>query len=193
MIGALQGDVLSGGFSDAPREAARAFRQILEAMARPGSIRTVAGALPPAPLSVAAGVALLTLADGTTPLHLAGDADCGPVRDWVAFHIGAPLCPAADAAFAVGKWEALQPVGRFRTGLPDYPDRSATLVVELDRLTNHGPCLTGPGIETATWLSLPETAAFHANRTLFPLSFDCIFTCRDRLAGLPRSTRLEKL
>jgi alpha-D-ribose 1-methylphosphonate 5-triphosphate synthase subunit PhnH len=186
-------EALSGGFSEAPIQSARAFRQILEAMARPGTIRQVEGVAPPPPLSVAAGVALLTLADPTTPLHLAGAASSPAVRDWVAFHIGAPLVAAEEASFALGTWEALQPASRFMIGQPDYPDRSATLIVELDRLTNHGPALTGPGIELATWLSLPETAAFHANRALFPLGFDCLFTCGNRLAGLPRSTRVEKI
>jgi alpha-D-ribose 1-methylphosphonate 5-triphosphate synthase subunit PhnH len=184
-------DALSGGFAEAPIQSARAFREILEALARPGTIRQVAGAAPPAPLSVAAGVALLTLADGTTPLHLAGDADCPAVRDWVAFHIGAPLCGAREAQFACGTWAALHPVDRFRIGQPDYPDRSATLIVELDRLTATGARLTGPGIATEARLSLPDIAAFRANRALFPLGFDTLFTCGDRLAGLPRSTRVE--
>jgi alpha-D-ribose 1-methylphosphonate 5-triphosphate synthase subunit PhnH len=189
----LHADALSGGFTDAPTQSARAFRAVLEAMARPGTIHTVEGAAPPAPLSLAAGVALLTLTDPTTSLHLAGAADCQPVRDWVAFHIGAPLVAAGEADFALGTWAALQPVTRFKIGQPDYPDRSATLIVEVDRLTNHGPALTGPGIALATWLSLPETAAFNANRALFPLGFDCLFTFGNRLAGLPRSTRVEKI
>lgn len=184
---------LSGGFADAPVEAARAFRRVLEAMARPGTIHRVEGARPPAPLSTAAGVALLVLTDRTTRLHLAGAADCAMVRDWVAFHIGAPLVPAAEADFALGAWEALHPVSRFRAGDPAYPDRSATLIVETDRLVNHGPALSGPGIELATWLSLPETAAFRANRARFPLGFDTIFTSGDRLAALPRSTRVEAI
>ena len=33
--------------------------------------------------------------------------------------------------------------------------------------------------------------AFRANRALFPLGFDTLFTCGDRLAGLPRSTIVE--
>ena len=188
-----QSNDLAGGFVDAPHQSAREFRAILDAMARPGSIHAVIGATPPAPLSVAAGVALLTLTDPTTPLHLAGNTDCLAVRDWVAFHIGAPLVAAGEADFAVGVWGDLQPVTRFRAGQPDYPDRSATLIVETDRLTNHGATLTGPGIATAAWLSLPETAAFHANRARFPMGFDCLFTCGDRLAGLPRSTRVEKI
>ncbi|MBA4324229.1 MAG: phosphonate C-P lyase system protein PhnH [Rhodobacter sp.] len=186
-------DALAGGFTEAPLQSARAFREILEAMARPGTIRRVQGASPPPPLSVAAGVALLVLTDPTTRLHLAGRADCADVRHWVAFHIGAPLAAAEDADFAVGTWDALHPVSRFRIGQPDYPDRSATLIVECDRLAPHGPALTGPGIETATWLNLPETAAFRANRALFPLGFDTLFTAGDRIAGLPRSTRVENI
>ncbi len=186
-------DVLSGGFAEAPLQSARAFRAILDAMARPGSIHAVAGARPPMPVSAAAGAVLLTLCDGTTPLHLAGGADCAGMRDWIAFHTGAPLVAAEEAVFALGRWEDLHPVSRFRIGAPDYPDRSATLIVEMDGLTGHGPTLTGPGIETATWLSLPETAAFRANRALFPLGFDTIFTSGDRIAALPRSTRVEAI
>ena len=189
----MSADALTGGFAAPSPDAARAFRAVLEATARPGTIHTVTGAAPPAPVSVAAGVVLLTLCDTTTPLHLAGAADCPAVRAWVAFHIGSPLVAAGQADFAVGRWADLQPVTRFRIGQPDYPDRSATLIVETDRLVNHGPCLTGPGIETATWLSLPETAAFRANRAVFPLGFDTILTCGNRLAGLPRSTRVEAL
>jgi alpha-D-ribose 1-methylphosphonate 5-triphosphate synthase subunit PhnH len=37
-------------------------------------------------------------------------------------------------------------------------------------------------------LTLPEVAAFRANRALFPLGLDFFFTCGDRLAALPRST-----
>jgi len=191
MTAATHPDALAGGFAEGPIDSARAFRALLEAMARPGTIHRVSGAMPPAPLSVAAGVTVLALCDGTTPLHLAGAADTEAVRAWIAFHVGAPPAPAREAAFALGRWDDLQPVDRFRIGQPDYPDRSATLIVETDRLANDGPALCGPGIRSATRLSLPETGAFRANRALFPLGFDTILTCGDRLACLPRSTRLE--
>jgi alpha-D-ribose 1-methylphosphonate 5-triphosphate synthase subunit PhnH len=189
----MTAEALIGGFETPALQSARAFRAVLEALARPGTIHAVADATPPAPLSVAAGVALLTLVDTTTPLHLAGDADCQTVRDWVAFHIGAPLVAVEAADFAVGTWDALHPVSRFRIGAPDYPDRSATLIVEMDRLANDGPTLTGPGIATSARLTMPETAAFAANHALFPLGFDVLFTCGDRIAGLPRSTRVEAI
>ena len=48
--------MLAGGFHDPAPQSAHAFRALLDAMARPGRIHQVSGALPPAPLSVAAGV-----------------------------------------------------------------------------------------------------------------------------------------
>lgn len=181
---------LAGGFDDPARDAAHAFRAVLEAMARPGTIRRVAGGRAP-DLSAAAATVLLTLTDTTTPLHLAGGFATDDLGRWIAFHTGAPLVAAEDAVFALGAWDDLQPVTRFATGQPSYPDRSATLIVETAHLTAEGPRLTGPGIRDAARLSLPETAAFRANRALFPLGFDTILTCGDRLAALPRTTIVE--
>ncbi len=181
-------DILMGGFADAAVQSSRAFRAALDAFSRPGQIRTLTGAQPPAPLSVAAGVLVLTLCDPTTPVHLAGAHDCADLRDWITFHTGAPLVGADRASFAIGTWDALTPVTRFAVGLPDYPDRAATLIVEMPELTATGARLTGPGIADRANLSLPETAAFAANRALFPLGFDCFLTCDSRVAGLPRST-----
>lgn len=185
--------LLTGGFADPAVQSAHAFRALLNAMARPGRIQNMSGAEPPAPLSVAAGVALLTLTDATTPVHLAGAADCADVRAWIAFHTGAPLVEAPAAQFALGSWDALQPVDRFSRGEPSYPDRSATLIVEMAKLEPTGPRLTGPGIQTEARLSLPDVAALRANHALFPLGFDVILTCGDRLAALPRTTKVEDI
>lgn len=183
---------LGGGFADAPVDAARAFRACLNAMARPGRIETVAGAAPPAPLSVAAGVALLTLCDPETPVHLAGAHDCGAVRDWITFHTGAPFSGPAGAVFAVGSWAAVQPLDAYPIGTATYPDRSATLIVEMPGLTAEGGArLSGPGIRDSARLALPETAAFRRNAALFPLGLDFVFTAGDRLAALSRTTRVE--
>lgn len=182
---------LTGGFDTPPIDAARAFRAALNAMARPGTIELVGGATPPAPLSVAAAVLILTLTDGTTPLHLAGAHDCAAVRDWITFQTGAPFVAATDAVFAIGTWDALQPINRFAIGTADYPDRSATLIVELADLAATGARLTGPGIREAALLSLPETAVFVANRARYPLGFDTYLTAGNSLAALPRSTNVE--
>ncbi|MBK5946152.1 phosphonate C-P lyase system protein PhnH [Rhodobacter veldkampii DSM 11550] len=182
---------LQGGFAEAPTQSARAFRAVLNALARPGTIETLVGAQPPAPASIAAGVALLTLADATTPVHLAGAHDTPDLRDWLTFHTGAPLVGAAEAVFALGTWVALAPITRFAMGSPEYPDRSATLIVEMPALHPAGARLTGPGIRDTAHLNLPDIAALRANAADFPLGRDFLFCAGDRLAALPRSTQVE--
>ena len=160
--------LLSGGFADPPTDAAHAFRAIMQAMARPGTIHTVTGASAPAPLSAAAAVVLLTLTDRTTPLFLAPSHDTEAVRRWITFHCAAPFAPPREAAFALGTWDALTPTDRFPMGEPEYPDRAATLIVELPALTTEGATLSGPGIRDRAALALPDPAVFAANHAHFP-------------------------
>lgn len=183
--------LFAGGFGDAPVDAAHAFRAAMTAMARPGDIRRIAGAAPPAPLSVAAGTLLLTLCDPETRVHLGGVADNDAVRQWLSFHTGAPLVDAAEADFALGSWDALMPLSRYRIGTPEYPDRSATLIVECETLENAGAVLSGPGIRDTARLSLPDADALQGNAMLYPLGCDFFFTCGDRVAALPRSTTIR--
>lgn len=182
---------LDGGFADLSHDAAHAFRAALQAMARPGRIEALSLARPPAPCAPAAGALILTLCDTTTPLYLAPSHDRPDLRQWIGFHTGAPLVGPEAAMFALGTWDALGPVDRFSIGTPAYPDRAATLIVEMPVLEAKGASLRGPGIKDRAQLSLPEIAAFQDNRRRFPLGFDCYFTCGDRLAGLPRSTIVE--
>lgn len=184
-------DALTGGFDDAPVQSARAFRSALSVLARPGRIETISGGSAPAPVSTAAATLLLTLCDRETPLFLAPGHDSQAVGDWVAFHIGSPLVGPGEAVFALGRWPALMPLDAYACGTSEYPDRSATLIVEVDSLAATGAVLRGPGIESETRLSLPETRAFRANRALFPQGLDFYFTDADRLAALPRSTIVE--
>lgn len=186
-------DFLMGAFVQPAEDAALAFRACLEAMARPGRVQKISGAVPPAPLSVASGTLLLTLANPSTPLFLAPSHDTAAIRDWIAFHCGAAIVSAEQATFALGTWEALHPISRFDIGTSDYPDRSATLIVEMDTLSEPNARLTGPGIETAHEARLPEIAAFRDNRAGFPLGFDCFFTSDVSVSALPRSSYVTAL
>ncbi|MCG3268771.1 phosphonate C-P lyase system protein PhnH [Yoonia sp. I 8.24] len=186
----MQAKILEGGFVEAPTDSARAFRQIMTAMAQPGTINTVVGAQPPAPLSVATGVVLLTMCDPETPVFLTPKFDTDEVRAWITFHTGAPFAEANNAAFAVGAWDDL-PLHDFAIGTSEYPDRSATLIVETDHLSVTGATLRGPGIKDKATLSLPDVAAFRNNALLFPLGLDFIFTCQSDLAALPRTTKVS--
>jgi len=132
----------------------------------------------------------LTLCDHETPVWLAPSLATESVMEWLRFHTGAPLGGRGDAMFAFGRWEEIGPIADFRIGTADYPDRSATLVVEVPELgARH--TLTGPGINGTARLTVPDPAVFQANAALFPLGLDFFLTCGNRLAGLPRTTRVE--
>lgn len=186
------GSALEGGFADPAVDAAHVFRAALQAMARPGTVDRVAGARPPAPLSPAAGALALTLLDHDTGLWLAPSVDAPDVREWLTFHTGAPFVAPAEARFAFGRWDEL-PLDAFPLGTPEYPDRSATLVVEVDDLATdpaRAHRLTGPGIEREAWLTVPDPATLAANRARYPLGLDFFLTCGERLAALPRTVRV---
>ncbi|KAJ55681.1 carbon-phosphorus lyase [Actibacterium mucosum KCTC 23349] len=187
----MQETSLTGGFTDAPIDAAHAFRAALTVMAEPGKIAELSGAEPPAPMSVAAGTLLLTLADSETPVFLAPTHDNQDIRDWITFHTGAPIVSAEKAMFAIGGWSALQPTVRFAIGEPEYPDRSATLIIEMPELSNSGATLRGPGIKDTRQFQLPDTAAFQANQSMFPLGLDFFFCAGSQVAALPRTTLVE--
>ena len=187
----MRADVLEGGFRDTPVDAARSFRAAMEAMARPGRIRTTDVAAPPSPLSSAAGTLILTLCDPGTPIHLAGAHDTQGVREWIAFHTGAPFSGRRQAQFAVGCWQDLLPLGEYRIGTSEYPDRSATLIVEMPELTARGATLRGPGISATATLDLPDKIEFARNAALFPLGLDFFLTAGTRLAAVPRSTKVD--
>ena len=188
----LHDSALSGGFTDPAPQSARAFREVLQALSRPGQPREIEGAAPPAPLSQAGGTLALVLCDRTTPVLLAGAYDCDTLRDWLTFHTGAPLTQDPEAAvFALGDWAALQPLlAHFPLGTPEYPDRATTVIV--DGATQGQPVtLSGPGLAAPLPFTLPQPAFFAENALQFPLGLDFFFTQSAQVTGLPRSTRIE--
>ncbi|MEO9459811.1 MAG: phosphonate C-P lyase system protein PhnH [Lentilitoribacter sp.] len=182
---------LEGGFINAPVQSAQSFRKIMNVMAKPGTIENLAVATPPAPLSAAAGSLLLTLCDAQTPIYLSEKFDNADVKAWITFHCNSPFSDAKDCMFALGAWDQLQPLHNFPIGTPEYPDRSTTMIVEMDELSQTGAVLSGPGIKEVGSLSLPETLAFEKNALLFPLGHDFYFTCGEQIAALPRTTKVQ--
>ncbi|WP_088348624.1 MULTISPECIES: phosphonate C-P lyase system protein PhnH [Rhodomicrobium] len=186
-------------FADASRGAQAVFRSVMDAMSRPGRITPLdAGFAPPAPLNAAAAAILIALADFETPLWLDGPlARHGEVAEFLRFHTGAKLAPTPDAAaFAVIADPASAPtLGAFAQGTPDYPDRSTTVILQVERLTPDGWQIAGPGINGhahfgATPLPGDLTHQFKNNRARFPLGVDLIFAGPSEIAALPRSTRI---
>jgi alpha-D-ribose 1-methylphosphonate 5-triphosphate synthase subunit PhnH len=187
------------GFADPVRDAQAAFRAVLDAMAHPGRIVALPAALagsPPAPFGAAATAAVLTLCDLDTPLWL-DEASAG-AAGYFSFHCGAPLAAApAEARFAlIADPAAMPPLDAFALGTDEYPERSATLVIEVSGLANGaGTVLRGPGIRDDAQLGVAGLPArFWAERSalsaLFPRGIDVLFVTGDSLAAVPRSTRI---
>jgi alpha-D-ribose 1-methylphosphonate 5-triphosphate synthase subunit PhnH len=188
-------DQLAGGFTRA-EDAQSCFRQILQAMSRPGLVLELdPGIAPPAPLSVASGAALLTLIDATVSVALPEDAPAA-VRDWLVFHTGARMAPPHQADFIVSSCVA--ELATFNPGTDDEPETGATLILDIAEFgTGRSFRLTGPGIETETILHAPLAgdfaAAWHANAARVPRGVDILLCASRSVVGLPRSVRIEEI
>ena len=72
------------------------------------------------------------------------------VAKWLKFHTSAPVvADSSIASFAlIGDPENLPALDRFAFGSNEYPDRSTTLILQVESLTD-GPAveLQGPGID----------------------------------------------
>lgn len=194
-----EANALEGGFSNPVLDAQSVFRALMDAMARPGSIaRMDASVTPPAPLDRAAGAIACALIDADTPYWLDSLLDGEALRSWLAFHTGArPAASMPEAAFAlVADPSSMPPFERFAQGSQEYPDRSATLVLQLEGLEGGAPLtFRGPGIKDRVTIAprgLPVdfAAQWQANHKRFPCGTDLILTAGDAFTCLPRSARL---
>lgn len=190
---------IASGFADPVFDSQKVFRTALEAMARPGKITRLATTLePPAPLLSTSASVLLALADYETSIWLDDALARTPaVGDFLRFHTGVRLTSASRKAdFAVvSAPDRLPPLTTFAQGTPEYPDRSTTLIVQVETLANDGWQLRGPGIPGRTAfraapLPVDFPAQLAANRTRFPCGVDLVFATATEIAALPRSTRI---
>jgi len=186
---------IHAAFSDPPRESQQVFRAVMNAMARPGDVIGIdAGFAPPAPMNAAAAAVLLTLADFETTVW--ADTYSPDAAQFLRFHTGARLIddPTAATFALLTDPQAAPALETFAQGTPDYPDRSATLIIQVEMFAQDWR-LTGPGIDGETRFSAaPLPADFLAqwrdNHARFPQGVDMIFAGRGQIAALPRSTEI---
>lgn len=184
------------GFGDPVRAAQQVFRAVMSALAEPGRIVPVAPAVaPPDGLFATSAAILLALADYETPVWLAPPLRGAGVESFIRFQTGAPLvADPTRAAFAVADAAGFAGLEGFSIGTLAYPDRSATVILQVEALAGEGPLtLTGPGIPGSRTLGVrppPDglVPALSANRALFPRGVDLILAAPGAIAGLPRST-----
>ncbi|TDQ84137.1 alpha-D-ribose 1-methylphosphonate 5-triphosphate synthase subunit PhnH [Dongia mobilis] len=192
--------MILGGLGDPVHDSQRCFRGILDAMSRPARPVTLASP-PDAPPGVApATMAVLhCLLDQDTPLWLDPGLQARAARH-ISFHTQAPLVAEMSAAsfILVGDGLQLPDLSCLPLGDPAYPERGATLLVQVGDLASGGALrFRGPGIDGTADLQIDGLApefwpAFAVNTELFPLGFDTILFAGTRIVGLPRTTLLEE-
>jgi alpha-D-ribose 1-methylphosphonate 5-triphosphate synthase subunit PhnH len=184
------------GFADPVLDSQATFRAVLDAMSRPGTLRTLGDSLtPPPPLNQAAAATLLTLIDDTTKLWLSPEFE--PARDWIAFHCGAAWASVpGDAAFVLAS--ALPDLATLSQGSDEEPEQSATVILQLaglgtgPRLELSGPGLRAPAEFRAQGLPPDMPGIWERNRSLFPRGIDLILCSGTTVAALPRTLAVRE-
>jgi len=192
------------GFADPTRDAQRAFRAVLDAMAHPTRSFPLAGpAEPPAALGRGLAAVALTLLDEDCAVWLGGAlAHDAEVAAWVAFHTGARRVHAAAAAgFVIADPRALPPLESLALGTDEAPHLSTTVVLDIRgctgfpntvraRFTAAGPGIDGTAALAAPWAADGFADAWHRNTGIFPRGVDLLLVDEDTVAALPRTTHL---
>lgn len=200
------------GFADPTRDAQRAFRAILDALARPTRPHLVQGpAGPPAALGPGLAAVALTLLDSGSVVWLGGalgsDAETAA---WLAFHTGARRTDDPVAAdFVIAAPDALPPLASLAPGTDEAPHLSATVVLDIrdnadqagagagssgtGRFTAQGPGIDGTTGFAAPWADEGFADAWQQNTELFPRGVDLLLVDSGAVTALPRTTRLTAL
>lgn len=193
----LPTSALLPGLNDPVHDSQRVFRIVLSALSNPASLHALADLpVPPAPMHAAAGAVLLTLSDYETPVWLQSPTEASAA--WLRFHCGTPLVTKAkEAQFAlIDRPLAMPPLSGFAQGLAEYPDRSATLIVQVRGFSSEGPLFSGPGINGQRRIGidgLPSDfwQSWQNNRAIAPLGVDILFVSGTSVVGLPRSIDVQ--
>ena len=189
------------GFDSYISDSQTVFRKVLDAMANPGmAMELGVGIFPPECLCPAAGAILMTLLDFETPLWSNLHHDSKELQ-WLKFHTGAPFTHLRqNASFALcTDCEDIGDLDLFNRGTIESPQLSTTLIVQVKGIDGGESLrLTGPGIQTQTFLKLTGLKdQFFEKRAriykAYPLGVDMIFVWGTILVAIPRTTRVEIL
>lgn len=198
---ACENMIYAGGFESPVFQSQTVFKSLMDGMARPGAIRPIEkGANPPQPMGPGAGAIALTLCDHDTPVYLPMPLVEAGVPGWLAFQSGALVTQdRTEAQFAfLDRSTPLPPLSTFSTGTQEYPDRSATIVLEVASIgSGQDFILSGPGIEdtatiSVTGLPAPFEGLWKENNALFPRGVDLILVAGNEMICLPRTVRIRK-
>jgi len=189
---------LAAGLGDPVFDSQRVFRAALQALSQPGRPVHLPVALDqPSPLAAASAAFVLTMLDFETPLWTQHSSE--RMCEYLRFHCGAPLVEEPRGArYALVTDPAVMPdLSAFDSGTDHYPERSATVIVQVPRLIGGRRArLTGPGIAHEAHIEpsglRPDFwSQWQRNTAAFPCGVDVLFTCGATLLGMPRTTQAE--
>ena len=182
------------------QQGARAFRIILNAMARPGKVFTLPSLIEQSgPAYATTLTVLLALGDHLTSIYLAKAFSTAEIEKLLRFHTASQLLEdRAQADFAIlNAADAEMALDAWKRGNPEYPDQSATLLIQTTSLTlGQEVQFSGPGIQSPIAVHIADInpsfwkARAAANAT-FPLGVDMIFITPQEILGCPRSTHVS--
>lgn len=195
--------VITPGFKETVHDAQASFREVLDALSRPGTIRTLPAPLStPASLSPALTAIILTLADYDTPIWLDEPTLTSGAAAYFAFHCGCRVTSSPDeAVFVISGTANRRPrLADLSQGTPEYPDRSATLLIDVGSFEQGADRvrLSGPGVRESLTVSIkaPDDRFWcdmEENHGRYPLGVDVILCADHQVIALPRSTKVERL
>lgn len=182
------------------------YRKILKTMSRPGKIENIAAVGQKVNIKIAAGkeltALLLTLLDAEVSFCFAAQADQGAAEKINQLTYALQAQPDQADYIVVSRnannQELLQALAVAKTGSLLNPHASATVIVEVQRLSNEQQlCLSGPGIKEWAILSVDTDYDWLAAREQkvaeFPLGIDMILVdVQGNIACLPRTTRIMR-
>lgn len=190
------------GFHDAALGSQAVFRTALSALSHPGRVIEMPDVSErPRHGHGAAALLLQALVDNDCAVWLSPALAGNDAAAWLRFHTGCRWAPSpADARFLwVAEGDELPALASLDAGTDEYPDQSATCVIELPSLgAADAGCLvlTGPGIASeqalcATGLPQDFVDQWDANHRRFPRGVDVFLATPTHIAGLPRSARVR--
>jgi len=199
---------MAPGFADSTAQSQLVFRCALDALARPGTPVSLPAAALVSPTSGthdAAASLLLALLDQDCALWLSPTLADGPAAAWLRFHTGCRVeqdCSKADFVWAASIAE-LPPLQALSQGSSEYPDQSATCVVEVTawraaaETEVDAVSLRGPGVRDVLTLAVDGMDAsflqqHHAMQEHAPCGVDMFFCAGEAVLGFPRSVRLNR-
>ena len=185
-------------FAQPVDDAQQTFRAVLGAMAEPLSPRALP-ALPPAlpGLKTSTAALLYTLADQDISVWLPAlpDETVSSLR----FHTGMRVADLPEQAdfIVIATGMPLPDLMSLKAGSAEYPDRSATLLIEVDgfgaeQVEGSGPGFAAPRRFGAAGLPSGFWTEWRRNHACFPLGVDAVLITDTHVAGLPRSARIRE-